>query len=137
VRDVRRAVAKDPVYPPVLFICQGTVADGEAFFARYWPEARAVADLGQRFSRAFGIGRGAARQLFGPGVWVAGLRAVPRGNWPGRVRGDPRLMPGAFLVQGAQVLWAHAFRHAGDPPDFAAIPAVLAAARKSSASPSA
>ncbi len=129
MRDVRRAVAKDPEYPCVLFFFQGTLADGESFFGRYWPEARGVADLAQRFFLAFGVGQGSARELFGPGVWLAGLRASLKGNAAGRAIGDPWRMPGVLLVQGDRVLWSHTYRHAGDHPRFDHIPAHLTAAK--------
>jgi hypothetical protein len=125
-------VARDPAYPPVLFFFQGTVAGGTEFFGRHWPEARAVADLAQRFFLAFGIGQGGAREMFGRGVWLAGLRALLKGNTAGRAVGDPWRMPGVFLVRGDRVLWAHTYRHAGDHPAFALIPARLATDRQGS-----
>ena len=38
------------------------------------------------------------------------------------------MMPGVFLVQGGRVLWSHQYRHAGDHPDLARIPELLAGA---------
>lgn len=131
---MRRAATRDPAYRPVLFVFQGTVADGKAFFTRHWPEARAVADLGQRLFLAFGIGQGGAREMFGPRVWLAGLRASLKGHAAGRAVGDPWRMPGAFLVRGDQVLWSHTYRHAGDHPDLARIPDRVAAGEGGSAS---
>jgi hypothetical protein len=94
---------------------------GEAFFGRYWPEARAVADLPKRFYTAFGIERGGIREMFGLRVWVAGLRAALKGNFGGAPVGDPWTMPGLVLVRGDTIIWKHRFRHAGDHPDFARI----------------
>jgi hypothetical protein len=101
------------------------VAEGKEFFRRYWPEARAVADASKRFHVAFGVGQGGKRQMFGPGVWFAGARAALKGHIAGRATGDPWTMPGLFLVKGDAILWRHAFRHAGDHPDFARIPNLL------------
>jgi hypothetical protein len=36
--------------------------------------------------------------------------------------GDVWRMPGIFLVENQRIVWEHAFRHAGDHPDFARIP---------------
>jgi hypothetical protein len=108
-----------------LFVYQGGVTEGVAFFGRYWPEARAVADAHRRLYAAFGIGPGGAREMFGPGVWLAGARAVLKGNVVGMPVGNPWTMPGLFLVKGDAILWRHRFRHAGDHPDFARIPDVL------------
>ena len=118
---MRRVATSNPSYPAVLFFYQGSAAEGEAFFSRYWPGARAVADSSGRLYRAFGLGRGGIREMLGPGVWAAGLRAVLKGNLGGRPVGDVWTMPGLFLVRGEAILWEHRFRHAGDHPDFAKI----------------
>ncbi len=104
---------------------QGTVVEGKAFFDRHWREARAVADAPQLLYAAFGIGQGGTRQMFGPAVWLAGVRATLKGHVGGRATGDPWTMPGLFLVLDDRILWRRDFRHAGDHPDFARIPAFL------------
>jgi len=86
-----------------------------------------VADAPRRLYAAFGIGQGGTRQMFGLGVWLAGARAALKGNGVGKPVGDPWTMPGLFLVKGDAILWRHAFRHAGDHPNFARIPDVLRA----------
>lgn len=101
------------------------MAEGVAFFGRYWPEARAVADAPRRLYGAFAIRRGGAREMLGPGVWLAGARAALKGNRAGKAVGDPRTMPGLLLVRGDLILWRHAPRHAGDHPDFARVPDLL------------
>jgi hypothetical protein len=110
-----------------VFVYQGTVGEGVAFFGRHWPGARAVADAPRRLYAAFGIGTGRTRDLFGPAVWLAGARAALKGNGVGKPVGDPWVMPGLFLVKGDAILWRHVFRHAGDHPDFARLPDVLRA----------
>jgi hypothetical protein len=122
---LRRVATSNPSYPAVLFFYQGSAAEGEAFFSKYWPGARAVADSSGRLYRAFGLGRGGIREMFGPRVWVAGLRAVLKGNLGGAPTGDPWTMPGLFLVKGDAVIWEHRFRHAGDQPEFARIAASI------------
>lgn len=117
-----------PLYPAVLFFHQGTVAQGEAFFRRFWPEARAVSDAAQRFYRAFGLAHAQWHQIVGPAALLRGLQATVKGNCPGLPVGDPLMMPGAFLVQGDAILWQHPYRHVGDHPDFARIPTYLASA---------
>lgn len=125
VRDLRQVAANDPAYPPILFVYQGSVADGQAFFARFWPEARAIADTPRTFYHAFGIQRGGMWEMLGPEVWACGLRAASKGNTGGFPVGDPWVMPGLFLVAGDTILWQHTFRHAGDHPDFASIPTLV------------
>jgi len=125
VRDVRQAVESESGYPEVLFFYLGSVEEGEGFFARHWPTARAVADSGQRFYAAFGLVHGGLLQLFGPSVWMAALRAALRGNGVGRPVGDPLTMPGILLIEGDRILWRHPLRHIGDQPDFRKIPHIV------------
>lgn len=121
-----RTLAADPIYPPLLFFYMGSVAEGETFFAKAWPEARAVSDPSKLFYKAFSLGRGSFRQVFGPEVLACGLRAASKGHIVGKVVGDPWQMPGLFLVQGPNVLWSHDFAHIGDHPDLTALPAIVA-----------
>ena len=126
MQDLRRAAETNPDYPPILFVHHGPPEEVDAFFARQWPAARVVTDPDGALYRRFGIGQGRIDQLLSPGVVACSLRAVAKGNFVGRSGGDPRLMPGLFLVAGDAIRWQHDFRHAGDHPDFAALPARLA-----------
>ena len=116
-----RKASREPGYPAVLFFFQGTPDEGQTFFAKHWPKARAVADADRFFYDAFDIERGRLGQLIGPRVVAAGVRAALKGNWVGRPVGDPRVMPGVLLVENEQVTWRHDFTHAGDHPDFDAL----------------
>jgi len=122
VAELRRVVASDPDFPAVLFFFQGSPTEGRVFLRRYWPEARAVADPEKRFYEAFGVTRGSRLMLLQPSFWQAGRRARAQGHEQGAAMGDVWMMPGVFLVEKGHVIWSHAFRHAGDHPDFARIP---------------
>lgn len=111
----------------------GDVDDGQAFFSRAWPEARAIADKGHSLYTAFGVTQGSWSQMFGVGVVMCGLRATSKGNVQGRTVGDPWQMPGAFVVQGEHVLWQHDFAHVGDQPEWGKIPSLLQAEPQTSA----
>jgi hypothetical protein len=124
--DLRAAAEARSEFPPVLFFFQGSPTEGRAFLRRYWPAARAVSDPELRVYAAFGVERGKLLRMFGPGVWAAKRRAEAKGLANGERSGDMFMMPGAFLVEGARVLWRHEYRHAGDHPDFARIPEILA-----------
>jgi hypothetical protein len=102
------------------------VDDGDRFFARRWPEVRAISDADGSLSDAFGHRRGSWGQVLGPRAALASLGALLRGAGLGKVRGDPRRLPGFLLVRGDEVLWEHPSRHAADHPDLASI-ATLAA----------
>ena len=118
MHDLHKLVNQHPHYPPVLIFYQGTQDEGEAFFRKVWPGARAVPDIEKTFYNAFDIQRGGLKEMFGPEVWVCGVRATAKGHTIGQKTGDPWVMPGLFLVKGEQILWQHDFKHAGDHPNF-------------------
>jgi hypothetical protein len=125
VRDLRRAAEADSNYPPILFIYQATVEDGAAFFERDWPATRAIADPDRQLYEAFGIERGNSEHFANFGVIACGIRTTLKGNFNGRIQGDPRLMPGLFLAADT-IRWHHDYRNPGDHPDFAALPKLFA-----------
>lgn len=121
VRAIRYCSATDG-YPPVLFFHLASVEDGDRFFAKYWPGARAVADPEHSFYSAFGLGRARLRDFLGLAALGGYLRAFARGHLAGIPKGDVRIMPGVFLIRGNSVDWEHPFRSVSDHPDFAKIP---------------
>lgn len=122
MKDLRRLVERRSHYPAILFVFHGFISDGENFFARFWPGARAVADIDREFYEGFGLPRGGTSEVFGLPVWKRGLEALLRGHFFGKMGPDPWQLPGVFLVREDRVLWEHRSRHAGDYPDFAAEP---------------
>jgi hypothetical protein len=101
----------------VLLIYPAESREGEEFFSRLWPAARAVADPAGRLYEAFGVDRASLRELFGPGVWGRLREARRRGHRSRFPIGNPWLLPGMFLVEGGQVCWQYRYRHIGDKPD--------------------
>lgn len=57
-----------------------------------------------------------------PQVMACSIRAVAKGNLPGKPVGDPRQMPGLFYALQGAILWQHDYAHAGDSPEWAALP---------------
>ena len=129
VAELRAVSERDREFPPVLFFTQGSGIELRAFLRRDWPAARAIADPEQRFYAAFGVDRMSPFGMLRPALWSAQRRAQQKGFDRGERSGDVWRMPGVFLVRGAQVLWSHEFRHAGDHPEWDRIPALAAAAR--------
>lgn len=130
VADLRAASERHEGYPGVLFFFQGSPTEGRAFLRRYWPRASAVADPKRRFYEAFGLERGSLLQTLGPSVWAARRRASGKGHQSGARSGDVWMMPGVFLVEKDGILWRHDYHHAGERPDWEAIPERLAALRE-------
>jgi hypothetical protein len=105
----------------VVLVHQGTVEEGDRFFAKFWPDAIAIADPERVLYTAFGLGPGTVGQVIGPRALLAAGRALLRGNLVGKPVGDVKVMPGAFLVEDKAIAWSHDYAHSGDRPDFASL----------------
>jgi len=105
----------------VLFVYPATAADGDEFFDRFWPAARAVADPEGILFAAFGVSRASLRQIFGPTVWGRLREARAKGHRGRFPIGNPWLLPGMFLVCSGRVLWQHTYRHIGDYPNLSQV----------------
>ena len=127
MKELRARADADASFPPVLFVHMGTPAEGEAFFARRWPEARAVSDPDKVLYAAFGLARGSAGQVLGPRVWGPGLKALLRGFAPGIPVGDPMMLSGLFLVAEGRIRWSQVDAHSGEERRWSELEAHLAA----------
>ena len=59
-------------YPQVLFLFRDSVDCGERFFAKQWPQARAISDASGDWWKTFSVKPvGSLSKLFGPGVFLA------------------------------------------------------------------
>jgi len=122
VADLREISSKQAPHGSILFIYQGTVAEGREFFAEHWPSAHAIADGPLRFYQAFGIPKISLGQLLTPAVWRKGMKTLSKGHLPGIPRGHVRQMPGLLLIENEHLVWRHDFEHAGDHPKFQNLP---------------
>ncbi len=100
----------------------GSPEQGEAFFARRWPEARAVSDPDKELYAAFGLGKGKLRQFLGPAIWGTGLRALLDGHGIGIPVGDPAMMSGNFLVVDGAIPWSHVHANSGEARRYHELP---------------
>ncbi|MFN0132423.1 MAG: SelL-related redox protein [Phycisphaerales bacterium] len=83
--------------------------------------AKYLADPDRRLYRALELRRGRFLQLFGPRVWVEGVRSALRGHGVGRLVGDGFQMPGAFVIHRGSVIRAYRHETAADRPDLEAL----------------
>jgi len=102
----------------VVFFHQGSVEEGDAFFAARWPDVPAIADPGLRLYSAFRLPRGSIFQVAGLRAILATGRAFLKGNLVGKPSGDVMVMSGAFLIAGDRIVWRHSYRHSGESPDW-------------------
>jgi len=76
----------------------------------------AFSDPDRELYRAFELTRGSLWQLFGPAVWLAGIRAWRHGV--GMLAGDGFQMPGAFVLRDGKIIKAFKHQSAGARPDY-------------------
>ena len=97
----------------------GTAEDFAAFAERYGlADIAAVADPQRTLYKGLGLQRGRMMQLIGLRVLWAWVRSSVAGHLPGRIKGDPLQLPGAFLLHHGQVIKRHSYRDAADRPDY-------------------
>ena len=105
----------------------GTEEEGRAFIDARWPGASAIADPNKALFDAFGVERGGMAEMFGSGAIACGIRAAAKGNFIGARHSDPWTLPSFVLADGDQVTWRHDGSHAGDHPNWDAVPRAEAA----------
>lgn len=98
----------------------------EKFFKKYklFPVDN-IADPDCKFYRAFGLGKGTPKQLFGLMNWMRGFQAgVMEGHgfaYHSLDIGDGFQMPGVFVLHKGEIKNSFIHRHAHDRPDYQAI----------------
>lgn len=90
-------------------------------------DASWFADPDRLLYRALDLRRGRFLQLFGPKVWIRGVRAALAGHGVGKLQGDGFQMPGAFVVRDGRVIREFRHKTAADRADFAAMTCELPA----------
>jgi len=107
----------------------GAAEEFAAFAERYGlADIAAVADPQRMLYKGLGLQRGRMLQLIGLRVlWTWG-KSTLAGHLPGRIKGDPLQLPGAFLLHHGQVIKCHAYRDASDRPDYVMLATPLQAA---------
>ena len=88
-------------------------------FAKYGLDdvARFSDPQGELYER-YHLGRGRLGQLLGPRVLWRALRSFFRGHGVGKPVGDPRRMPGAFLIDKGAIRRAFRPERVSDRPDY-------------------
>ncbi len=107
-----------------------STAEGFASFAaRYGlADVPAVEDPHCTLYKGLGLKRGRLMQLIGHRVLAAWIKSTLAGHLPGKIKGDPLQLPGAFLLHHSKVVKSHTYRDASDRPDYIALATPLQAA---------
>lgn len=110
----------------MVYVYQGTVEQGPMFFDRLVSEVEAIADPDGELFGLFGVKRGGVQAMFGLRSWRRGLQAVAKGHFINRKIGDGWTLPTIVAVRDGVIVWEHRGEHAGDHPNVALIPKLLA-----------
>lgn len=115
----------------VVAVTMGTVAQAADFRRRFGLKFPCLADPERRAYRAYRIPRGGIRQVAGPQVWSAGLRALLRGG-AGMPTGDLRQLQATFVVApgGGLRMVHYSSSSADEPPLDQLLTAITGATKK-------
>lgn len=103
----------------IALVHMGTPDSFASFAGRYdLGDVPAISDPERRLYRGVGLRRGRLSQLLGWTVWRRGARAFFSGHGVGKLQGDGRQMPGAFLIRDGQVVRRFLHATAADRPDY-------------------
>lgn len=107
-------------------VTMGEPEETERFCGRRSVPFVCLSDPGKEAYRAFGLGRGGSREMFGISSWVRGAQATLKGHTIGAPVGDPWQMPGVFVFDAhGELRYARRAREASDNPSNAELLAVL------------
>ncbi|MDW8344362.1 MAG: peroxiredoxin-like family protein [Verrucomicrobiae bacterium] len=114
----RRDIAK--LGADIVLVHMADPQQWEGFIRRYGlQDVTAIHDPGKELYRAFGLGRGTLRQLFGLRVWLRGIAAgIFRGHGLSIPRQDPWQMPGVFVLKDGKITAAYRHRYVSDRPHY-------------------
>lgn len=82
------------------------------------PSLTCLAKSDDSVYRAYGLQDGGLREFASVDVLKAGFRAFKQGHVGGKPVGNPRMLPGTFIVDtSARIRYTYYSQHAGDHPD--------------------
>jgi peroxiredoxin len=111
----------------VVAVGQGSPAEAAGFARALELPYPVLADPARRGYAAYGLVEGGAGAFLNAATGMGVARALLRGSRGGRVVGNARQLPGAFVIDRAGIVrFATAARHAADTPSAAALLGELA-----------
>lgn len=111
----------------MVLVHQGTPEQGADFYRRF-PGVkgyRLVADPQREAFARFGLGMAGAGQILNPMVMLEGMRVTLSGHGVSKFVGEPKQMPGVFLVRDGEIVAEHRYRTISDRVNFRRLLRVL------------
>ncbi len=102
----------------VAFVHVGTEEDASIFFKEFGLEDKLrLSDPGSEMYKVFGLNQQSFLKMISVATIRNGFRALRSGTRQGGVKGNPKAMPGLFLISKGQVVNKFVHKNPGDKPD--------------------
>lgn len=122
VLNLKKLKTESPNFPPIIFVHQGTLEQGNNFFDNFWKGQTHIANPNLSLFHFFGLKSGSLRQQLGIRSWIKGIISVFKYGFK-RTRqtkriGNSTMLSGTFLFQKGTLVWAHQAKYVGDEPNW-------------------
>lgn len=118
VANLRELNEANPGFPPIVFVHQSPLEQGESFFDEYYPSAAHISDPELKLYELFEINRLSGLQWLNPGMFMKGTLAFLKGHRQTKAQGQEDILSGTFLFNKGHLVWQHRATYAGDEPDW-------------------
>ncbi len=115
IRSFLQGWREEPV-PYLVYVHPNTVAEGEAFFARYHPGAVHIADPKLKLYRAFRVRKAKPWHFVEWGSVKRFWKLMRRGHTNDRPTSDPWVLHASILFYHGNVIWTYYAKSPGDVP---------------------
>lgn len=121
VLNLKKLNEEDPNFPPIIFVHQGTIEQGNAFFEEFWKNQIHISNPDLSLFHFFKIRIGKVKDVIGIRTFIKGFISLLKNGLKIRQTkkiGDGRMLSGTFLFQKGKLIWAHRAKYAGDEPNW-------------------
>jgi hypothetical protein len=121
VLNLKKLKEEDPAFPPIIFVHQGTIEQGNEFFQKFWKNQIHISNTDLSLFYFFKIRVGKIKDTLGIRTFVKGIISLFKNGfkiWQTKQIGDKYILSGTFLFQKGKLVWAHRARYAGDEPNW-------------------
>ncbi|MCS7077902.1 MAG: hypothetical protein NZ455_14420 [Bacteroidia bacterium] len=121
VLNLKKLKETDPSFPPIIFVHQGSIEQGNAFFDQFWKGQIHISNTDLSLFHFFKIKVGKVKDRIGLRTFFKGIKSLLTHGfkvWQTKRIGDDKLLSGTFLFQKGKLVWAHRAKFAGDEPNW-------------------
>lgn len=121
VLNLKRLKEQEPTFPPIIFVHQGTIEQGNEFFDKFWKNQIHISNTDLSLFHFFKIRIGKIKDTLGIRTFIKGIISFFKNGfkiWQTKQIGDKYMLSGTFLFQKGKLIWAHRAKYAGDEPNW-------------------